>query len=365
MALDKKNKDSTKEKSTDDKKNIVASGSDDQGGDNGVKNEKSAKPRKKRKWEGKTLNVVKGIGKKKEPIKKRGSKNGVTPFFRWGLSMLLAIVVSLIVSIGSYFGIIVVEPTVFIVPSDTFLWILSTVVAPYVINFFLVVLFTTFIMTQSTMKYSLWVVSQGMKSHIFWLIMAVSMGVIIVGLAYESSYINAPNNTATTLHNITEISYVMVCVLSIIVSWIAYRSAWSSYRTVGAQTMQQRYEKDVANMEIDHTGQWWDRFLIKHLKSIFGLDGEKPRGFFVYFAFTLIVSVINVSFASYYENVVFLPMALIGAPVSVVALLSAIAKYRDGKFNRKKQSYLTPVRFPDTVDDYNPASKGVRQFVSK
>lgn len=307
----------------------------------------------------------KSIDGRKSSIGKKGSANGKTPFARWGISIVVATAISLIASIGSYNNLFIHYPESFVDLQDILLWIVSSMAVPYIISFLLTSFLSLYIITQSSASYCLWVMKQGAGTLLMWMTVSIVFSFVFIGAIFD---VLKPDDffvTSRTLDDMTYNVWLASLEAAMIVPWISYRTTWKIYRVVGARTMQQRYEDDIANMEIDNTGKWWDRFVTRSVKSITGIDGHKPRGFIITILPLFILSIFSAVLGHDFGITAFIPITIIGFPVSAIALNAAISKYRDGKHNRKRPPFLIPVRGPSTVDKYNPASKGVRQFVSK
>lgn len=298
--------------------------------------------------------------KKKQP--KGKSIHGITPFIRWVFVSLATILASLVIGIGSANGVFLESRERFSSTEDILNWIFTSMVAPYAVLYVMVFVASIYILSQSTMSYTWWVIKQSLSASLTYMVITLVIASMILGAAYAVS-----QPVETSINQTTDFAASQMWVVGNIavaaVSWGAYKSAWKIYRVIGAQTMQQRYEADVAKMEVATSGRFWDKWVERPFRWFFGLDGGKPRGAMMFFVISIISTIITTSFVTVIDISLLMPIALLSVPASIVLLFAATAKHKDGRYNRKKPPVLNKVRDETTEDTYNPASKGHKVFV--
>lgn len=290
------------------------------------------------------------------------SAHGAVPFMRFLMVMGVSLVIFVICSILSYFtSWFFHQPTALHTPSDTLSWMASSMIIPYIINFIASALFTMYIITQSSLSYTWWVIKQGWMILVLYFFIVCSVSVILVGVVFSSIHADEDNYSGS-FSNVPNTIMVLSMGMSVFVAWMGYRASWKIFRAVGAQTMQQRYESDLAHMEVQHSGRWWDKYVSSVITSLTGRDGEKPRGFVIYAFVCHSLVILSASLVIVLKLHFLLSLSVIVVPCCMVSLCAAIAKYRDGRYKKNTAPVLVPVRNKDTEDTYNPASKGIHVF---
>lgn len=296
-------------------------------------------------------------------VNDKGSVHGAVPFIRWAFASIASLFVALLMSlIAPVFDFFVLRES-FVNSQDVLRWIFTSMALPYTVLYTTVFFFSLFILTQSTARYVWWVFTQSVSAFVAYLIVALVVSSLILGVTYAVSQPGSHSLQQTTELAANQMWVAGLFVVAM-VAWMSYRSAWKVYRAVGAQTMQQRYEADVAKMEVATSGRTWDKYVERPWKSITGIDGHKPRGAFAYFVFTMPFIIFGVSLVMalrFSDSLSALPLMFI--PSTSVLLCAAIAKYIDGRYARTRPPRLHNVRNWNTVDTYNPSSKGQRVFV--
>ena len=302
--------------------------------------------------------------KDKPPQPLRGSVNGSTPFFRMALGLLCGIILSFVSVVPIDRGWILHKPNTIETNQDIGVWFVSSMVVPCFVVYVMSSVISVYILSQSSLSYTAWVVKESIMHLLVGFLTSLAFVVSVLALLSWSSYVDdftIRSSTGTSI--ISEKIWLLSLFVPIFVAWMGYRVAWKSYRVVGAQTMQMRYEADLQRMEVKNSGRWWDKWVDIRIRSLTGADGSKPRMFVVYFflsffTVTLVYSIYQVSQVS----------IIIGALFFVVypgwiLFYAACSKWRDGRYASKHLPYLVPVRGKDTVDSYNPESKGSRKLV--
>lgn len=309
--------------------------------------------------------MVKKIKEEDNAVKRKRSResiHGHIPFVRWAFVSLATIVVSLVIGIGSANGIFLESRERFSGTQDILHWIFTSMVAPYAVLYVMVFVASIYILSQSTISYTWWVIKQSLSASLTYMFITLVIAAMILGAAYAVS-----QPAETSMNQTTDFAASQMWVVGNIavtaVAWGAYKSAWKIYRVIGAQTMQQRYEADVAKMEVATSGRFWDKWVERPFMWFFGLNGEKPRGAMMFFIISIISTIIATSFVIVLDISILMPIALLSVPASIVLLFAATAKYNDGRYNRKKPPVLNKVRDKTTDDTYDPASKGHKVFV--
>lgn len=302
--------------------------------------------------------------KEKTPQRRvsRKSIHGHTPFVRWAFASLVTIVISMIVGIGAVNMGLLEARERFAGTQDVLGWIFASMLIPYAVLYIMVFAISIFLLSQSTVKYAWWVIKQSMSASLTYMFATLVIATMVLGVAFAVSQPGVTSTNQTTEFAASQM-WIAGHIAVTFVAWGAYRSAWMIYRSVGAQTMQQRYEADVAKMEVSTSGRFWDKWVERPIKWMFGLDGRKPRGFALYFPFTLGATIVATSSVFVYGTQLMMPLALLAVPSIIVTFFAAVAKYRDGRYNKKTAPVLDKVRDKTTEDTYNPASKGHKVFV--
>lgn len=302
--------------------------------------------------------------KRVTPVAQKGSSNGLQSFSRAFFSMLIILLLSVASTpLFTLWDIGRIPDDVWDT-TDVALWFTSSMMLPHLLLFISVSFLTIWILSLQNMKYCLWIVRQAVGGMIMSYLIIETISMTLLGLTFYTKPINFfATNSNTGTSQVQETMWMLSLSFVVIVAWFGYKTGWKSYRILGAQTMQQRYEEDMRIMEIKTSGRLWDRVTKFWLKKLLGFDGNKPRGFainiffglFIVFAFYAIYQSFDLEFS--------VPVALWFAPSVPVFFSAAVAKYRDGKYNLKRPSYLNKARDKDTVDEYDPSSKGIREFV--
>lgn len=304
------------------------------------------------------------IGKKSHKDKKSSQRSmyGAYPFIYWAFISLFGVVLGLLMGIGSMHGLFLEQRDRFSDTQDVLGWVFTSMSIPYALLFIVVFISSIAMISQSTLRYTWWVITQSISASISYMVITLVVAAMILGIAFA---VSQPGATSTDSTNEFAASQMWVAghIVVAFVSWSAYKSAWKIYRVVGAQTMQQRYEADVAKMEIYTSGRFWDKWVERPIRVFLGKDGNKPRGGFFYIVFTTVASMAASTAVIVSGISFFMPLALISLPIFIVIFFAAVAKYSDGLYNKKTPPVLNKVRDENTEDTYNPESKGHKVFV--
>lgn len=288
----------------------------------------------------------------------KGSMHGSTPFRRAGVLAIIVIAISLLFGVTSYFEFLFSPPDRLVSSWEIISWMTTSLLIPYLIVFLLSMVGGLFVLSGESGKYVWWIAKQGMPSIVAYLLGCVMVGTLMLGVAFQSAL--PAVSTGISVENATMQTYYMGLALFVMYAWFGYRCAWAMYRLLGAQTMQDRYEADLASMERKVSGRFWEKYVEPLFLRVTGMDGHKPRGGVVFFASAFAVSILGISLALYLEASFAYPIATVAPPSIMVLLWAAISKYRDGRYSRLKPPILQPRRNRDTEDTYNPSSKGIR-----
>lgn len=304
------------------------------------------------------------IGKKSHKDKKSSHRSmyGAYPFIYWAFISLCGVVLGILLGIGSMQGLFLEQRDRFADTQDVLGWVFASMSIPYAVLFIAVFVSSIAILSQSTLRYTWWVTTQSISAFLSYMIVTLVIAAMILGVAFA---VSQPGSTSTNSTNEFAANQMWAAghIVVAFVSWNAYKSAWKVYRVVGAQTMQQRYEADVAKMEVSTSGRFWDKWVERPVRVFLGLDGSKPRGGFFYIIITTIAAMAASTAVIVSDMSFFMPLALVSLPIFIVIFFAAVAKYRDGLYNKKTPPVLNKVRDKDTEDTYNPGSKGHKVFV--
>lgn len=292
--------------------------------------------------------------------------NGWVPIKRMFIVWSVILVITAALGYVAWEQILITRPPNYTLnPSGLAYWALMSLVIPHIIVYILSIASSYFILTQSTGKYLRWLSweSKGKIITNFAIMEALLILVLVGGMLGmpENAFFQTVENTdgmTQTSSYLWNVSFLALTVPA----WVGYSTAWKTYRLVGAQTMQDRYEKHLKDTEIKNSGQWWDRMAKIKIPAFFGWDGNSPKFMLLWFVLANVVLASLVAPANVLEISVLYGIALFGAPTMLVAVFAAVSKRRDGKITYRHPQYLAPVRGPDTEDTYDPSKTGVRQF---
>ena len=302
--------------------------------------------------------------KKTKTTKHKGSIHGGTPFMRWGFVSLAIIAISLVIGIGAEHEVLLTPRQRFSDTQDVLNWLIVTMTIPYIALYVMVFVSSLLILSQSSFRYIWWIIRQAGSAAISYMVITIAIAAMLLGLAFAVSQ-PGPTSTSQTTDLAASQMWVAGHIAVTVVCWGGYRSAWTIYRIIGAQTMQQRYEADVAKMEVATSGRFWDKWISRPIQRFFAKDGHKPRFTVAYIILTVMITTIGTSAVTVTGLSLLMPVALLSTPAIIVLGFAACAKYRDGRYNQIKPPVLDLVRDHTTKDTYNPASKGHKVFVSK
>lgn len=298
-------------------------------------------------------------------IDKMPNENGTVPFRRmmWLWSFIL--LVSLALTIPAWERVFFPEPPENAFdPSQMTSWLMMGMIVPHFISYVLGALAALVILPQSNWRYMRWLAWQSLGRLI--IVFAVMEFVIITFLFLSTMGMDNDSFVVVTesagMTRVAIFLWNMSIFLMVIPPWVAYRTVWKCYRLLGAQTMQNRYESDLRVMEINNSGQMWDKVTKIIIPRLTGSDGNAPRYVLVFSSVSFFLMAIIHSLGVGLGIQVLYSVALFAISPMMVALSAALAKRRDGSPSIKRPSVLSLVRGPDTEDTYNPAYTGVRQF---
>lgn len=290
------------------------------------------------------------------------SMYGSDPFIYWAFTSLFGIALGLIMGIGSMSGLFLEQRDRFSNSQDVLGWVFASMALPYLLLFVAVFISSIIMLSQSSLSYSWWVIKQSISPILTYIVLTLVIAAMILEVAFAVSQPGASSMDNTDEFAASQM-WVAGHVAVAFVSWSAYRSAWKIYRVIGAQTMQQRYESDIAKMEVSTSGRAWDKWVVRPYRIIVGKDGNKPRGGLIYMVTTTIITMAASTAVLVLDMDFFMPLAFVSLPIIIVSFFAAVAKYRDGRYNRPTPPVLVKVRDEDTEDTYNPESKGHKVFV--
>lgn len=312
----------------------------------------------------KLMRKRKSVKKKEHNEDLKGSVHGSTPFVRFLLAAIITLVSCALLALFW-----VLNDTVEHVPygvqntTNVFTWFMTAMFIPNALLFFSVACFSFWILPQSSVKYSLWLVKESFSALFVTFLAVETIIILLLGLSFYTNPVSFfIVNSATGLSPVQGNMWAASLTSTVFVAWFAYRVSWVSYRQIGAQTMQQRYEEDLRQLEVKNSGRVWDRFVSLRLRRIIGVDGRKPRMFTLSMLMGIPFMIMFYALYMTFEIEFMIPLAIWYAPAMSVLFLASVAKYRDGRYASKHAPYLNPVRDWNTVDEYDPSSRGVRKF---
>lgn len=291
-------------------------------------------------------------------------KHGSEPFKRALLISSIILIFSLFISILSKYNVIFTVPGKYMTLENFLPWSIQSLFIPHAILYVIVIASIWWILSLQDIKYIIWLFRQSIRSILFSFLALES---ILIVLIYMSLYMYNPNSWVRVIEsqNMTPVqnSVMTFSMISVIVPvWVGYRIAWSSYRELGAKTMQDRYEDYLTKLEIKDSGQFWDKVVIPLFNKLTGADGHKPRfGLIWIFFIGPAIVIITWSLYNVLEQNTILSTGIFGILPITIIFHAAILKWYD-PLAKKRIPYLYCVRGPETVDEYDPESSGFRKF---
>lgn len=284
---------------------------------------------------------------------------GFSPYKRALISATIMLLISFIMSFLAIQDLLFMPPLEIAKTDNAVQWILLEIFVPYTTLYFCSLFAGVAILSMQDYKYFIWLIRQAispiMVNYIFMLLIVVAIGAINV-----YSNISIPQLQDSELNPMEKSLWMTVLVFYVVPLWMGYKTAWRTYRELGAKTMQDRYEEKLMNLEIKNSGQFWDKYVTKTVNKVLGLDGEKPRGGFSYFILSIILLMILYGVAESI-GVFFYATAVYFILPSILFTMMATAKYKDVK-KIDKEPHLITVRYPDTIDSLDRTSKGIQRF---
>lgn len=238
-------------------------------------------------------------------------------------------------------------------------WTITSLVVPHIICFVYSLIGGLWILTLKDFKYVLWIVKQSASA-----LFTIFLGVEAVMILFVSMVISSATSLDFSTSQFSPMTRIegtlwFVSLYSLGVPlWLGYRSGWRAFRENGAMTMQERADRDNADLEIHNSGQLWEKMEL-FVKKFFGMRGDKPHGGFIWLFIvspfmTVIMLSVGYSFFTAYQY----GALVMGGLMCTIVWFAAVAKSRDGaKIDRYPR--LSPVRDQNTQDSYNPGMSSV------
>ena len=284
---------------------------------------------------------------------------GFAPYKRALIAASIMLVLSFLISFLSIEDILFMPPIEMAKTENAIRWLLLELFTPYTILYFSSLLVGLSILSMQGYKYVKWIVKQGafpiMVNYLFMFLIVVAISAINV---YAN--IRVPQLENSELNPMEKSLWLSILIMYAVPLWMGYKTAWKTYRELGAKTMQDRYEEKLEKLEIKNSGQFWDKYVSKMFNKVLGLDGEKPRGGFLYLLLTIPLLMILYGIAVSIGVFFYATSVYFIAPF-ILFIMMATAKYKDVK-NTKREPFLLTVRYPDTVDSLDRTSKGIQRF---
>lgn len=273
----------------------------------------------------------------------------------------VATTVAAVMGIGSMNEWILVMPTTVVDGTRVLTWVATTVLIPHLVLYALGVAIALWILPESTVGYSWWLLTEGRSRVALVLLMMQALVLAAAGLIINQASQLDLTSVATGYSRTQADLWNMALLSMLIPTWVGYRTGWRVYRDVGARTERQRQEDHFRALEIRNRGQAWDKYVARPLLRITGADGNKPRWFFVWLILALVAFTASWSVSLQMDSSYLFGMGVFTAVPAVTALVAAWTKYRDGAMTRRLP-LLIPVRDADHDDPYDPRSAGVKTF---
>lgn len=277
------------------------------------------------------------------------------------LKAFITLVIASVIGLG--FSLLVSNGLAFSNPEDNFIttpaqlfsWVGTDIFLFHVLGYFLAVFAAWYVLSLGGFKYIWWLFTQSWTYVIGIFVAVESIYLLLVGLIFAADVrITEMSSPAETIWRIS-------FMLHLIVIWWGYRTGWKSYRQVGAQTTQMRYEEDVRKMEKKEAGQWWDRVVSLRMGKFFGFDGSKPHGGFIWCLFiSLFLGSMGMLFFDMNLPTVG-SLVIYVTPIFLIVLFAGISKYMDYRKNKRLPKLLR-VRDENTDDSFDPERIGVKVF---
>lgn len=284
---------------------------------------------------------------------------GSKPYKRACIAASVMLVISFLMSFLSIKDILFMPPIEMAKTENAIQWLLLEFFIPYTILYFSSLLVGLSILSMQGYRYVKWIFKQAsfpiMVNYLFMFLIVAAISAINV---YAN--IRIPQLENSELNPMEKSLWLSILIMYAIPLWMGYKTAWKAYRELGAKTMQDRYEEKLEKLEIKNSGQVWDKYVTKIFNKVLGLDGEKPRGGFLYLLLVtpllmiLYGVAVSIGVFFYATSVYFI------APL-ILFIMMATAKYKDVK-NTKREPFLFTVRYPDTIDSLDRTSKGMQRF---
>lgn len=284
---------------------------------------------------------------------------GFAPYKRALIGATIMLLISFIMSFLAIKDILFMPPIEIAKTENAVKWILLEIFMPYTLLYFSSLFVGLAILSMQDFQYIRWLTKQAispiMVNYFLMLLIIVTLGAINV---YSNIYI--PQLQDSELNPMEKSLWMTVLILYVVPIWMGYKTAWKSYRELGAKTMQDRYEEKLGQLEVKNSGQFWDKYVTRTFNRVLGLDGVKPRGGFTFFFFNIIFLMVLYGIAESI-GVFFYATAVYFIVPTIAFMMMATAKYKDVK-KTNREPYLITVRYQDTVDSLDRASKGVQRF---
>lgn len=259
---------------------------------------------------------------------------------------------------------ILVSPKDITDPQGIVFWMMKNVILGHGVLFASGFALAMYILPLREMKYSWWIVKQSWLQTLLHFFIFASCEVLAVGFLVYTAHdlILRPNNEGVS--SLEEMLWITSWWLSVVALWIGYKSGWKAYRNIGAMTAQDRYKKDIQDMEISNSGQFWDKTISRPVVKFLGKDGGKPTGGILWICLSSILLIIMWSISIALGSTAMLAFVIFFTLPSTLGIFACITKGLDYRV-KKHEPWLIPVRDWDTIDEIDIEKIGSRKFVSQ
>lgn len=269
--------------------------------------------------------------------------------------------VAALMGVASLQGWVLTMPTTLVDGERLLFWVATTVLAPHILLYAFGVATALWILPESTIGYSWWLLIEGRVRVGLVLLMMQALVLGAAGVTItQASQLDL--TSVATGYSAAQANLWNLALLSMLVpTWIGYRTGWRVYRDVGARTERQRQEDHLRKLEIKHSGQPWDRYVERPFRWITGMDGHKPRWFLIWAVLSMLSFMFIYALSLNLNSQYLFGMGVFATIPSMTALVAAWTKFRDGAMTRRLP-FLIPVRDAEHDDPYDPRSAGVKTF---